>query len=680
MDSNQKRFVEDALDLLNELDEGLMQLESNPQATAPLEQVFRTMHTIKGGANMFGFENIGELAHQLETLYDMVRQGKMQITDGLISLTLHAFDKVRDLLKEKDVARINNAEVLKDHLTSAVNFLKVAESESSADISQTTNAKNKDELATFCLRISPTINITEDGNHPLVFIVQDISALGTSKVILIQKPSREVDHWEVFITTTAPQSELESYFIFVENECVVSYFKLTPCDLFEQPEFSEYLNSLDNLPADPTKIATFVALRLATYHQQKDEDEEIAEIGNTKKRSVSDSYIKVSKRKVDDLLNWISELIILQAQLATTASSIQSTALNDVAEQLEMITGRLRDTSLEIGLVPVETLVTKFKRLVRDLSKQLNKKVNFLSEGADTEMDKDVIEMMADPMVHIIRNSIDHGIEPAVERKAIGKSEHGTVKLKAFNSSSYVNIIISDDGKGISRENVLQKALEKKLISPNENPSNEDVFNLIFHPGLSTASQVSDVSGRGVGMDVVKQRIDELRGSVAVKSIAGKGTAIHIKLPLSRSIIEGLLVNVAETRYVVPLNVIERIDRIPYAEIHREDKVDKTVIVNEEPLPVLSLRQRFHNDVNPPKTADIISVLVNGIKKGIAVDRIEGKMQTVMKPLGDVYKQQDFISGSTILGNGTLALVLDPARLFLSTSHKEFSDKYERSN
>src|SRR5688572_4636463 len=282
-------------------------------------------------------------------------------------------------------------------------------------------------------------------------------------------------------------------------------------------------------------------------------------------------------------------------------------------------------------------------------------------------MDKDVIEMMAEPMVHIIRNSIDHGIEPVAERKVAGKAEHGTVKLKAFNSSSYVNIIISDDGKGISREDVLQKAIQKGLISADENPSDEEVFNLIFHPGLSTASQVSDVSGRGVGMDVVKQKIKELRGNVVVKSTPGKGTAIHIKLPLSRSIIEGLLVNVADTRYVVPLNVIERIDRIPYSNLHRQDHVNKTVIVNDEPLRVLSLRQQFHDEANPPKTTDIISVLVNGIRKGIAVDKIEGKMQTVMKPLGDVYKQQDFISGSTILGNGNLALVLDPARLFSLT-------------
>lgn len=669
MDSNQKRFVEDALDLLNELDEGLLQLEANPQASAPLEQVFRTMHTIKGGANMFGFENIGELAHHLETLYDLVRQGKMQVTDGLISITLHAFDKVRDLLKEKDAARINNAEALKDHLKTAIDFLKVIEAESASDLSKASGtAIQKDELATFLLRISPSISITEDGNHPLVFIVQDVSALGTSRSILTKKENGEVAHWEVFITTTAPQSELESYFIFVENECTVTYSRLTPCDLFEQPEFTAYLDSLGGHPVEMAKVQTYVTLRMEAYNEQREDDADESESVAVRRRNAGDSYIKVSKRKVDDLLNWISELIILQAQLTTTASSISNTALTDVTEQLEMITGRLRDTSLEIGLVPVETLVTKFKRLVRDLSKQLDKKVNFLSEGADTEMDKDVIEMMADPMIHIIRNSIDHGIETPAERKAAGKSEHGTVKLKAFNSSSYVNIIISDDGKGIPKESVLKKAIEKGLVSADNQLSDEEIFDLIFHPGLSTASQVSDVSGRGVGMDVVKQKIDELRGSVSVKSQPGKGTAVHIKLPLSRSIIEGLLVNVAETRYVVPLNVVERIDRIPYAEVHRDDKVNKTVIVNEEPLTVLSLRQRFHDEINPPKTTDIISVLVNGIRKGIAVDKIEGKMQTVMKPLGDAYKQQDFISGSTILGNGNLALVLDPSRLF-STIH-----------
>lgn len=557
MDINQKRFIEDALDLLNELDEGLLQLEANPHASAPLEQVFRTMHTIKGGANMFGFEGIGILAHQLETLYDYVRQGKMQVSDGLISITLHAFDKVRDLLKEKDASRINNSDALKEHLQVAMEFLKAAEATSDlADLSGT--LVSRDELATFFLRVSPSIVLTEDGNHPLVFILQDIAILGNSRVLLHKHPSGAVAQWEVILATTTPQTELESYFMFVENECAVEYTRLAPGDLFEDAGFNEYLDALQGQPVDLATLQPILDRRQTTYTAPL-EDEAESDTASGRKRVASDSFIKVSKRKVDDLLNWISELIILQAQLSNTASSLQHAALTNVTEQLEMITGRLRDTSLEIGLVPVETLVTKFKRLARDLSRQLGKKVNFLSEGAETEMDKDVIELMADPMMHIIRNAIDHGLEIPEERKAAGKSEHGVVKLKAFNSGTHVNIVISDDGKGICKESVLKKAQEKGLVAADANPTDDEIYDLIFHPGLSMALQISDVSGRGVGMD--KQKIVELRGSVSVKSQPGRGTVIHIKLPLSRSIIEGLLVNVAETGYVVPMNVVERIDR-----------------------------------------------------------------------------------------------------------------------
>ena len=666
MDNNQKRFVEDALDLLNELDEGLLQLEANPQATAPLEQVFRTMHTIKGGANMFGFENIGELAHHLETLYDLVRQGKMQVSDGLISITLHAFDKVRDLLKEKDASKISNAENLKEHLKIAVQFLKEAEAGSANNTGISgTSTSTKDELATFFIRVSPTVNITADGNHPLVFIVQDLEALGTAKIFSYKKDNGDIAHWDIFLSTTTAQAEIESYFLFVENECQVNYTKLLTVDLFGSDEFNQFIEKCNTSPVALGSLKDFVQKIAGSFerHNTEEDSDELASTGKRKK--FNDTYIKVSKRKIDDLLNWISELIILQAQLVNATAGLNSADITEVTEQLEMVTNSLRDTSLEIGLVPIETLVTKFKRLVRDLSKSLNKKVNFLSEGAETEMDKDVIELMAEPMIHIIRNCIDHGIERPDERKGSGKSEHGTVKLKAFNTSSYVNIIISDDGKGINKESVFKKAVEKGLVASDAILTEEETLNLIFHPGLSTASQVSDVSGRGVGMDVVKQKINDLRGYVSIKSIPGKGTSIHIKLPLSRSIIEGLLVKVEETRYVVPLNVIDRIDRISYEMLNRENHVNKTVIVNEETLSVFSLRQRFHNTTLAPKTTDIISVTVNGVKKGIAVDRIEGKMQTVMKPLGDAYQQQDFIAGSTILGDGSLALVLDPSRLFL---------------
>jgi two-component system, chemotaxis family, sensor kinase CheA len=661
MDSNQKRFVEDALDLLNELDEGLLQLEANPQATAPLEQVFRTMHTIKGGANMFGFPNIGELAHHLETLYDLVRQGKMQVTDGLISITLHAFDKVRDLLKEKDATKIANAEALKEHLNVTLAFLKTSDNQFQG-AEQSLALTSKDELATFFLRIVPTVRITPDGNHPLVFIIQDLEGLGTSRALCYKNSNNEIVSWDLFLSSTFPQAELESYFIFVENECQVQITKLIVGDLFSCDEFGQFLSQNETEPVTVeslTKIVSELSPRLVENVDGSDEP-----IPAAKRRSGNDSYIKVSKRKIDDLLNWISELIIVQAQLATTSKSVNSQALREITEHLDMISSRLRDTSLEIGLVPIETLVTNFKRLVRDLSKSLNKKVNFLSEGADTEMDKDLIELMTEPMIHIIRNCIDHGIETPEQRKALGKSEHGTVKLKAFNSNSYVNLIISDDGKGIDKQKVLDKAIQQGIVTADSQLTDDEILGLIFHAGLSTASQISDVSGRGVGMDVVKQKINDLRGYVTVKSMQGKGTSIHIKLPLSRSIIEGLLVVVDETRYVVPLNVVERIDRVDYAKLDVSLLLNKSIVVNEEPMSVFSLRQKFHQETQSPKTADIISVLVNGMRRGIAVDKIEGKMQTVMRPLGDIYERQDFISGSTILGDGSLALVLDPPRLF----------------
>lgn len=662
MDNNQKRFAEDALDLLNELDEGLLQLETNPQATAPLEQVFRTMHTIKGGANMFGFSKIGELAHHLETLYDLVRQGKMQVTDGLISITLHAFDKVRDLLNEKDATKIANADELNDHLKIAIAFLKNAET--TVATVETQAPSSKDELVTFFLRVTPTVSMTPDGNHPLVFIIKDLEALGSAKTFCYQNTKQDVAHWDLFLSTTFPQPEIESYFIFVENECKVQLTKLTAGDLLSVEEFNQFLTKHETVPVEQPAliaIANQLGSSLKSVSTEEDADETAT---NGKKKTLNDTYIKVSKRKIDDLLNWISELIILQAQLVNTANALNSAELTEVTENLEMVTNRLRDTSLEIGLVPLETLVTKFKRLVRDLSKALNKKVNFLSEGADTEMDKDLIELMTEPMIHIIRNCIDHGIETPAERKTIGKTEHGTVKLKAFNTNSYVNIIISDDGKGINKEKLLSKAIEKGLVPADVKLTDEETLNLIFHAGLSTANQISDISGRGVGMDVVKQKINDLRGYVTVKSELGRGTSIHIKLPLSRSIIEGLLVKVGETRYVVPLNVVDRIDRIDYKNLDCEERVNQSVLVNEELLSVFSLRQRFNIDSVMPKTTDIISVKINGIRKGIAVDRIEGKMQTVMKPLGDAYQQQDFIAGSTILGDGSLALVLDPSRLF----------------
>jgi two-component system, chemotaxis family, sensor kinase CheA len=658
MGDNQKRFIEDSLDLLNELDESLMQLEANPLAIPPLEQLFRTMHTIKGAASMFGFENISQLAHLLETVFDKVRHGHLPVSDDLISITLHSFDKVRDQLGKTNAGKSIANDFLDAHIEQITQFLRNIDISDGIGEAGIVNQDN-----TYLLLIDPVIRIEEDSNHPIIFIVKDLETLGSIKTHAVKSDGKQITQWRIVLSTSVPASEIESYFIFVEHECKTTLHLLASGNLLESLEFQEIVNRYYANKYSETELATLTKAfsernKNIAHPESATEDEMPA------KRMVNDSVIKVGKHKIDDLINWISELIILQAQLLNIAQRNRIAALDEITERMETVINQLRDTSLEIGLVPVEVLVTKFKRLVRDLSKLQGKKVNFLSKGTETEMDKDVIEMMTDPIMHLIRNAIDHGIERPEIRKKAGKPEYGTIKLKAFRSNTFINLIVSDDGKGIDRERVLLKAIEQGIVKPEEKLTNQEIFNLIFRSSLSTADTVSNVSGRGVGMDVVYQRIAELRGSIDIASVAGQSTSFHIKLPLSRSIIDGLLVLVDETSYVLPLNVIERIDRVPFNLLERENRICTDILVNESLLNVFSLRKKFYSHSKPPKTTDIVLVDVNGTRKGIAVDSIQGKIQAVLKPLGEHYHNQEFISGSTILGDGTIALVLDPQRLF----------------
>lgn len=658
MDDNQKRFIEDSLDLLNELDESLMQLEANPLATAPLEQVFRTMHTIKGAASMFGFENISQLAHLLETVFDKVRQGHLPVSDNLISITLNSFDKVRDQLGSTNAGKTIRADFLDGHIELITQFLLSVDVSGSADEAGVVNQE-----CTYLLLVNPVIRIEENSNHPILYIVKDLETLGILKTQTYKNNDEQITQWRIVLSTSVSVAEIESYFIFVEHECKIKLQRLANGNLLEFQEFQEIINRYYADEYSEAEFATH-AKEFSGKNKSIVRSELSAEDESPGKRLVHDSVIKVGKHKIDDLINWISELIILQAQLLNIAQRNRITALDEITERMETVINHLRDTSLEIGLVPVEVLVTKFKRLVRDLSKLQGKKINFLSEGTETEMDKDVIEMMTDPIMHLIRNAIDHGIERPDVRKKAGKPEYGTIKLKAFRSNTFINLIVSDDGKGIDRERVLQRAIEQGIVKPEDKLTDQEIFNLIFRSSLSTADTVSNVSGRGVGMDVVYQRIADLRGSIDIVSVAGQSTSFHIKLPLSRSIIDGLLVLVDKTSYVLPLNVIERIDRIPFSLLERENCICTDILVNESLLTVFSLRRKFYSDSIPPKATDIISVDVNGTRKGIAVDSIQGKIQAVLKPLGEHYQNQEFISGSTILGDGTIALVLDPQRLF----------------
>jgi two-component system chemotaxis sensor kinase CheA len=370
----------------------------------------------------------------------------------------------------------------------------------------------------------------------------------------------------------------------------------------------------------------------------------------------------VPAEKLDSLVNLVGELVTVQARLTQTASVLHDNELAAIAEEVERLTGELRDNTLNIRMLPIGTTFGRFKRLVRDLSNDLDKRIELITEGAETELDKTVIDRLNDPLVHIIRNSIDHGIELPSVREAQGKPGTGTIRLSASYSGASVLVTVTDDGAGLDAEAIRQKALEKGLVSPTAELTKKELFSLIFAPGFSTAKTVTNVSGRGVGMDVVRKTIDMLRGAVEVESERGSGTSVTLKLPLTLAIIDGLLVKVGGNFFVLPLSTVEECIEL----IHETDELRNgncLVNVRGQLVPYIRLRETFGMEGGLPRIEQIIITEAGRGRIGFVVDDVIGEHQTVIKSLGKVYRDIDGISGATILGDGTVALILDTNRL-----------------
>jgi two-component system chemotaxis sensor kinase CheA len=370
------------------------------------------------------------------------------------------------------------------------------------------------------------------------------------------------------------------------------------------------------------------------------------------------SSVRVPADRLDQLVNRVGELVTVQARLSQAAANREDSELLVIAEEVERLTAELRDTSLNMRMLPIGTTFSKFKRLVRDLANELGKKVELKTSGAETEIDKTVIEKLNDPLVHLIRNSLDHGIESPEVRQAQGKSAAGTVLLAAAHSGDSVKITIKDDGKGLDREAILAKGVEKGLVHGDAQLSDNEVYNLIFAPGFSTAREVTGISGRGVGMDVVKRAIDALRGSIMIDSAAGAGSTITIRIPLTLAIVESLLVSVADDNYALPLSIVEEC-----VELSREDVARAhgrhLINVRDQIVSYIPLRHEFSIDAEPPALQQVVITNVNGNKVGFVVDQVIGQHQSVIKSLGRMYRDVRGISGATILGDGSVALILD---------------------
>jgi two-component system chemotaxis sensor kinase CheA len=381
-----------------------------------------------------------------------------------------------------------------------------------------------------------------------------------------------------------------------------------------------------------------------------------------RKPVAADSTIRVPSEKLDRLVNLVGELVMNQSRLSQVAARLDTTELTSPVESIERLINELRDNVLGIRMMPIGSTFSRFKRLVHDLSAELGKEIDLVTEGAETEVDKTVLDRLGDPLIHLIRNSLDHGIEPADQREKLGKSRRGTLRLAAAHTGSNVVITIQDDGKGIDREAIRRKGIEKGLVGADAVLSDREVFGLIFLPGFSTAKQITSVSGRGVGMDVVKRQIDTLRGSVAVASEVGRGTTISLTLPLTLAIVDGLVVAVGDDQFVIPTSVV-----MENLEITRDERDAfngrHAVAVRGELVPYIRLREVFTMPEGEPDLEKVVVVQHAGERVGLVVDRVLGSHQTVIQPLGRFYRDISVLSGATIMGDGRVALILDVAGL-----------------
>lgn len=667
MDSFKKKFIEEASELIDKLEVTLLELEKNPEDPTLIQQVFRVMHTLKGNSSMFGFDLIDKFTHNLETVYDLIRNNQLPLTAQVLNVTLSSVDHLKAMLDEgnyddPDFLTTHNGLIAK--IDQLVNPTKPNEEQPA----QIVEHKSDANIHTYYVMFEPRNDIFRNGTNPL-YLLDELSTLGQTKVFahfnrvpLFDKinPDFCYTYWEAIVATEHEVNAISDVFIFVETESNLDIQKVADINLLADAKFLEEISQLANVQKDIgfVTVQRIANQTISRYNKQKSEVVKRERIGYKDKSTAS---IRVSSDKLDSLMNLVSELVTTQARLSLFAEENNIPGLGPIVENVQKLSRQLRDIAFSIVLIPIENLFGRFQRLVRDLSVELKKEVEFITEGAETELDKTIIENLSDPLMHILRNSMDHGIEEVSARLALGKSSKGKIVLKAFYSGANVIIQVSDDGAGIDPEVIREKAILKGIITPERKLSKKEILDLVFLPGFSTAKKVTDVSGRGVGMDVVKKKIAEIRGEVEIDSEVNVGTTITIKLPLTLSIIDGLLVSINKSAYVIPLAAIDKIYAVEKAKIY--SSFNNLVTLDGKQIPFFSLRKEFHLSQSDEELEQVVVVNFEDYSVGMVVDFVIGEYQAVLKPLGKHYKSHDIFSGATILGDGTVALVMDTNKI-----------------
>lgn len=705
LDQGRDLFMEEAYELLSQLEESLMELEDVPDDMEVVGRIFRALHTIKGSGAMFGFDKISSFTHSIENVFDQVRSSKLPVTKELIDISLKAQDIIKIMLDSERGARSVDEGAVKNienHINTFLNNGKPVQDNEDIAMQRggdrITHDKDRGSMTTWRIQFRPPADIFSTGMDPAA-LLDELKELGKCDIVCMTEeiprlseldPEKLHIWWDILLTTDKGRDSIEDVFIFVADE---SEINIDPVHIYDQIVEEPTIKKLGQILLDRGEIrseeledALNEQSRIGEILVKKDliseahlklglrEQEHIKDVTkNIQQKTVSAdkiSSIRVTSDRLDHLVNLVGELVTVQARFTQLANSRQDPQFIFLSEEVERLSSELRDNAMTIRMLPIASTFNKFRRLVRDLAGELGKEIILSTSGEETELDKTVIEKLNDPLVHLIRNSVDHGIESPEIRRQCGKAEQGAINLSAEHSGAHVLITIKDDGAGLDPERILAKAEEKGLLKEGPDLSEKEIYNLIFQPGFSTAARLSNVSGRGVGMDVVKNNIDDLRGEIEVESAKGKGTTVTLKIPLTLAIIEGLLTRTGEEYYVVPLSVVEECLELSATESGMSKQRNLANIRNEL-IPYVSLRDRFVIKGKRPGIEQVIVTNVAGSRIGFVVDEVVGHHQTVIKNLGKMYQDVKEISGATILGDGNVALILDVAQIYNAAQEAE---------
>lgn len=672
-------FYEESFEGLDIMEELLLTLNEGDPDSESINTIFRSAHSIKGGSATFGFNSVSEFTHILESLLDEMRDGNREVTSEAVDLLLQSVDCLREMLNSLQGSGECDSQ-LAEKLGAKFLALEGGETLSAETDSESDSIDQSAEGdGNWIIEFKPESHILHNGNEPLRMF-RELAMMGECEVSLLQESIPEWDGLEPEELYLQWRIELKAD---IEKDDIIEVFEwvLDECELTISKGASPIAADSSDVDMNPDTTEAVAEEPVATETEQK---QEVAQLSTStevvkqpqpkKEVTRTASSIRVDIEKVDSLINLVGELVITQSMLSQVGNDFnvrQMEVLKLGLTQLEQNTRELQESVMQIRMMPISFAFNRFPRMVRDLAKQLDKKVDLIISGENTELDKTVMEQIGDPLVHLVRNSMDHGIESPVERLEKGKPETGTVRLDAFHQGGSIMIEITDDGKGINVPKVFAKAVEKGLVSAQDNLSDQDIYRLLFEPGFSTAEQVSDVSGRGVGMDVVKRNITVLGGSIDVDSELDKGSTFSIRLPLTLAILDGQLIRIGDQIFVVPLISVTESLQVDAENISRVGGEMDLYQLRDEYVPIIDMASEFGFESNNRDIEESLLVVVEGEdqKIGLLVDELMEQQQVVIKSLEENYKSIQGISGATILGDGRVALIIDVVGFIRGAKH-----------